>query len=63
MSGEGNPPKAEKKQMVSLRIDKDVLDALRASGAGYQTRINNHLRFCAGLEGGQEWKLGEEINV
>ena len=30
-----------KKTAVSLRIDNDVLAALKATGKGYQTRINN----------------------
>ena len=30
--------------MVSLRVDPDVLAALRASGPGWQTRVNALLR-------------------
>nr|WP_269763667.1 BrnA antitoxin family protein [Treponema vincentii] len=33
-----------KKTSVSLRIDTDVLMALKDMGKGYQTRINNILR-------------------
>ena len=33
-----------KKTAVSLRIDTDVLMALKEMGAGYQTRINDILR-------------------
>ena len=33
-----------KKTSISLRIDTDVLMALKEMGAGYQTRINNILR-------------------
>lgn len=33
-----------KKTAVSLRIDNDVLAALKATGKGYQSRINNILR-------------------
>jgi uncharacterized protein (DUF4415 family) len=32
------------KALVSLRLDKDVLDWFKAQGAGYQTRINAVLR-------------------
>lgn len=32
------------KALVSLRIDADVLNWFKASGAGYQTRINAVLR-------------------
>lgn len=34
----------EPKQMISLRLDADVLDFFRAQGKGYQTRINAVLR-------------------
>ena len=38
-------PKAETtKQQVTLRIDRDVLDKFRATGAGWQSRINSALR-------------------
>ena len=33
-----------KKTAVSLRIDNDVLAALKAMGKGYQSRINDILR-------------------
>jgi uncharacterized protein (DUF4415 family) len=32
------------KSAVSIRLDKDVLDFFKASGKGYQTRINAVLR-------------------
>jgi uncharacterized protein (DUF4415 family) len=32
------------KEPVKLRLDPDVLAALRATGDGWQTRINNALR-------------------
>ena len=32
------------KERITVRLDKDVLDWLRAEGAGYQTRINAILR-------------------
>jgi len=38
------PQKAPTKQMVSIRLDQDVLDALRASGPGWQGRANAALR-------------------
>ncbi len=33
-----------KKQSVTLRLDADVLAWLKASGEGYQTRVNSYLR-------------------
>jgi uncharacterized protein (DUF4415 family) len=40
-------PKGSDKQMVSLRLDKDVLERFRASGPGWQSRINDALRKVA----------------
>jgi uncharacterized protein (DUF4415 family) len=36
------------KEMVSLRIDRDVLDHFQESGPGWQDRINDALRKAAG---------------
>jgi uncharacterized protein (DUF4415 family) len=36
----GRPRKAVTKVAVTLRLDPDVVAALRASGAGWQTRTN-----------------------
>ena len=32
------------KELISLRIDKDVIEWFKAQGPGYQTRINSVLR-------------------
>ncbi|MGH6728398.1 MAG: BrnA antitoxin family protein [Pseudolabrys sp.] len=37
------------KELVSLRIDRDVLDQFQADGPGWQERINAALRKAAGL--------------
>lgn len=38
-------PRAEKpKLQVSLRLDQDVLDGIKATGAGWQSRVNEALR-------------------
>lgn len=39
----GRPP-GQTKAAVSLRLDKDVVDALRATGPGWQSRANELLR-------------------
>ena len=36
------------KEMVSLRIDRDVLDFFQEDGPGWQDRINDALRKAAG---------------
>ena len=42
-------PAGSSKQQVSLRLDKAVLDHFRATGPGWQTRMNDALRKAAGL--------------
>jgi uncharacterized protein (DUF4415 family) len=42
--GERGPQVAPVKQQVTLRVDRDVLDSFRASGPGWQGRINAALR-------------------
>jgi uncharacterized protein (DUF4415 family) len=42
-------PAGSSKNLVSLRLDKDVIDHFRASGPGWQTRMNDALRKAAGL--------------
>ncbi len=42
--GQRGPQKAPTKQQVTLRLDKDVVDRFRATGAGWQSRINQALR-------------------
>ena len=36
--------KAPTKRATSIRLDADVLDAYKATGAGWQSRINSDLR-------------------
>lgn len=40
----GRPPKEHPKEQVSVRYDADILAAFRATGEGWQTRMNNALR-------------------
>lgn len=42
--GERGPQIAPVKQQVTLRLDADVLNTFRATGAGWQGRINDALR-------------------
>ena len=45
----GRPRKDNPKQPISLRLDPDVIEAYRASGLGWQTRLNDDLRKAVGL--------------
>lgn len=47
----GRPKAAATKEAVKLRLDADLLAALRATGDGWQTRINDMLRVCMHLAG------------
>jgi len=42
------PPAPGAREMVTLRIDSDVLAHFQADGAGWQDRINAALRKAAG---------------
>jgi len=50
----GRPKALVTKEPVKIRLDADVLSALRATGDGWQTRINDTLRASLQLAG----KLG-----
>ena len=46
----GRPPLgAEPKKQVTLRLDADLLERFRATGAGWQSRINATLRKAVGI--------------
>jgi uncharacterized protein (DUF4415 family) len=40
----GRPPKDTTKVLTTLRLDPDVLAGLRATGSGWQTRVNDAMR-------------------
>ena len=40
----GHPRVASPKAALTMRVDADVLDALKASGPGWQTRVNDLLK-------------------
>jgi uncharacterized protein (DUF4415 family) len=46
----GRPPSEHPKEAIKLRIDPDVLAHFRATGPGWQTRMNDALRRAAKLK-------------
>lgn len=40
----GRPPLVEPKEHVNIRLDADIVQSFRRTGAGWQTRLNNALR-------------------
>ena len=42
--GRGRPAGSGIKEQVAIRLDRDVLAAFRATGAGWQTRLNEVLK-------------------
>ena len=42
--GRGRPPVDVKRPTLNMRVNADVLDAFKATGPGWQTRINAVLR-------------------
>jgi|AraplaMF_Col_mLB_1032019.scaffolds.fasta_scaffold03151_2 uncharacterized protein (DUF4415 family) len=45
----GRPAVEKPKRQISLRLDPDVIDAFKATGKGWQGRINEVLRKAAKL--------------
>ena len=45
--GQRGPQKSPTKVMISIRVDRDVVAAYRATGAGWQSRANEALRAYA----------------
>ena len=48
--GRGRPPGEHGKELISVRLDEDVLAELRKSGPGWQTRVNGFLRAALKLD-------------
>ena len=46
----GRPKAVVRKVSTTIRLDPDVVDAFKADGPGWQSRINTALRRAAGLE-------------
>ena len=42
--GQRGPQKTPTKQQVTLRLDRDVIEKFRATGTGWQSRVNDALR-------------------
>jgi uncharacterized protein (DUF4415 family) len=40
----GRPKGSGTKELISLRLDRDLIATLKATGAGWQTRVNQSLR-------------------
>ena len=45
--GQRGPQKSPTKELISLRVDRDVVAAYRATGPGWQTRAGEALRLYA----------------
>jgi uncharacterized protein (DUF4415 family) len=45
--GKGRPPLENPKVSQTLRLDADILEAFKKTGAGWQTRMNEALRKAA----------------
>ncbi len=50
----GRPALAQTKEHVNIRLDADVLGTFRATGAGWQTRVNSAL---------QEWLKTHSMEI
>lgn len=45
----GRKPDPNAKQLLTLRLDPQVIEYFRSTGEGWQTRMNDALRKAAGL--------------
>jgi len=45
--GQRGPQKAQTKKPVTIRIDRDVLASYKATGPGWQSRMNDALKRAA----------------
>jgi uncharacterized protein (DUF4415 family) len=45
----GRPPADHPKKQVTLRLDPEVIEKFRATGKGWQSRINAELRKALGI--------------
>jgi uncharacterized protein (DUF4415 family) len=45
----GRPPVEAPRKLISIRLDQDVIEKFKASGKGWQSRINETLRKASGL--------------
>jgi uncharacterized protein (DUF4415 family) len=52
----GRPPLDQAKLAIKLRLDADIIGAYRATGEGWQTRINADLRRARRLDAPQRRK-------
>ena len=43
----GRPPAEKRKVSTTIRLDADIVEAFKATGPGWQTRINDTLRKAA----------------
>ena len=48
----GRPPLPRAKRQVTVRLDPDLLDRMRATGPGWQTRLNEAVREWLGKKAG-----------
>jgi uncharacterized protein (DUF4415 family) len=52
----GSPPSERPKQAIKLQLDADIISAYRATGEGWQRRINADLRRARKLSAPQRRK-------
>ncbi|MFB9947340.1 BrnA antitoxin family protein [Rhizobium puerariae] len=45
----GRPPVETPRRQISIRLDPEVIDHYKATGKGWQGRLNDDLRKAAGL--------------
>jgi uncharacterized protein (DUF4415 family) len=59
----GRPKGSGTKELVTLRIDRDILDRFRAGGPGWQTRLNDVLRVAVTRVGATALSSATAMNL
>jgi hypothetical protein len=61
--GQRGPQKAPTKEMITLRLDREVLAACRVTGPGWQSRMNDTLKAALRAKRRAEAKAAMRANA
>ena len=59
--GRGRPPTGEAKELVSVRLDRDVVAKLRETGPGWQSQVSELLRQALRMRAIATEAVGEAV--
>jgi DNA-binding protein HU-beta len=62
-AGRGRPKGSGHKELVTMRLDYEIVDHFRAGGPGWQTRLNDALRAVVRPQRGKGAQIGNVMSV